>query len=214
MAAVYNISGQDRVLIRRRDISSSEESSASDAREAFFHNARSLNRVKRLEIRIVRTEASNVPCLASLEVHGWASGGNGKAEDEASSARPTNSFFYSSNALNESEDENEEKVPVDFQTSVLFPNVSSVSRGPETSSFASQPEPPKAPIENPVRTGYVCALTAERASIPMVLPCGQIVDKSSLDKHIREEERWGRAPNDPFTGKPFTRDCKPLLLDS
>ena len=47
----------------------------------------------------------------------------------------------------------------------------------------------------------------------MVLPSGQIVDKSTLDEYNRREEAWGRAPNDPFTGKVFTRDRRPILLD-
>lgn len=59
----------------------------------------------------------------------------------------------------------------------------------------------------------VDALTFERTRIPMVLPSGQIVDKSTLDEYNRREEAWGRAPNDPFTGKVFTRDRRPILLD-
>ena len=59
----------------------------------------------------------------------------------------------------------------------------------------------------------VDALTFERARIPMVLPSGQIVDKSTLDEYGRREAAWGRAPNDPFTGKIFTRDRRPVLLE-
>ena len=59
----------------------------------------------------------------------------------------------------------------------------------------------------------VDALTFERARIPMVLPSGQIVDKSTLDEYSRREAAWGRAPNDPFTGKIFTRDRRPVLLE-
>jgi hypothetical protein len=57
------------------------------------------------------------------------------------------------------------------------------------------------------------ALTCEPMSIPLVLPSGQIVDQSTLNKFVQNEAAWGRPASDPFTGKPFTNECKPVLLD-
>ena len=51
---------------------------------------------------------------------------------------------------------------------------------------------------------YVDALTFKRMNIPMLLPCGQYVDRSSLDNYNDIESKWGRRPNDPFTGLAFT----------
>merc|ERR1719210_1944099 len=45
----------------------------------------------------------------------------------------------------------------------------------------------------------------------MVLPCGQIVDKSTIDKHRENEIKQGRLPNDPFTGKAYHSDLQPKL---
>ena len=40
--------------------------------------------------------------------------------------------------------------------------------------------------------------------VPMLLPCGQYVDRSSLDNYNDIESKWCRQPNDPFTGLIFT----------
>lgn len=48
-------------------------------------------------------------------------------------------------------------------------------------------------------------------NIPMLLPCGQYVDRSSLDNYIDIEKNWGRSPNDPFTGVIFTDSRKPVF---
>lgn len=46
--------------------------------------------------------------------------------------------------------------------------------------------------------------------LPMLLPSGVSVDSSTLEEHQKREATWGRAPNDPFTGVPFTPSSKPL----
>ncbi len=54
------------------------------------------------------------------------------------------------------------------------------------------------------------AITFEIMMIPVLLPSGHSVDQSTLEKHNREQAHWGRAPNDPFTGKGFTQSSKPV----
>lgn len=44
----------------------------------------------------------------------------------------------------------------------------------------------------------------------MLLPSGMSVDSSTLEEHQKREATWGRAPNDPFTGVPFTSSSQPL----
>ena len=46
--------------------------------------------------------------------------------------------------------------------------------------------------------------------LPMLLPSGMSVDNSTLEEHQKREATWGRPPNDPFTGVPFTSTCQPL----
>lgn len=55
-----------------------------------------------------------------------------------------------------------------------------------------------------IPTDFLDALTFELMTQPVVLPSGQIVDQSTLDKHVDTEEKWGRPPTDPFTGITLT----------
>ncbi|XP_017778299.1 PREDICTED: RING finger protein 37 [Nicrophorus vespilloides] len=55
------------------------------------------------------------------------------------------------------------------------------------------------------------ALTFEIMAIPMTLPSGHTVDKSSLEKCVGNEANYGRQGSDPFTGLPFTDARKPVL---
>lgn len=45
---------------------------------------------------------------------------------------------------------------------------------------------------------------------PIRLPCGLAVDAQTLEKYYAEEAKFGRLPNDPFTGITFTETFKPL----
>lgn len=45
---------------------------------------------------------------------------------------------------------------------------------------------------------------------PIRLPCGLAVDANTLEKYYAEESKFGRLPNDPFTGITFTDTLKPV----
>lgn len=45
---------------------------------------------------------------------------------------------------------------------------------------------------------------------PIRLPCGLAVDANTLEKYYAEESKFGRLPNDPFTGITFTETLKPV----
>lgn len=47
-------------------------------------------------------------------------------------------------------------------------------------------------------------------TLPMLLPSGVSVDSTTLEEYQKREATWGRAPNDPFTGVPFTSTSQPL----
>ena len=49
--------------------------------------------------------------------------------------------------------------------------------------------------------------------VPMLLPSGQYVDRSSLDNYNQIEAKWGRSANDPFTGLAFTETKKAIFDD-
>ncbi|XP_029294621.1 LOW QUALITY PROTEIN: RING finger protein 37 [Cottoperca gobio] len=53
-------------------------------------------------------------------------------------------------------------------------------------------------------------ITQEVMMLPMLLPSGVSVDNTTLEEHQKREATWGRPPNDPFTGVPFTSTSQPL----
>ncbi|XP_068461358.1 RING finger protein 37 [Clinocottus analis] len=57
---------------------------------------------------------------------------------------------------------------------------------------------------------FLDQITQEVMLLPMLLPSGVSVDSSTLEEHQKREATWGRPPNDPFTGVPFTSTSQPL----
>ncbi|XP_068167320.1 RING finger protein 37 [Antennarius striatus] len=57
---------------------------------------------------------------------------------------------------------------------------------------------------------FLDPITQEIMTLPMLLPSGVSVDNTTLEKHQKREATWGRPPNDPFTGVPFTSTSNPL----
>jgi hypothetical protein len=57
---------------------------------------------------------------------------------------------------------------------------------------------------------FLDSITCTIMAVPFILPCGKVVDQSTLDKHGQHEAKWGRLPSDPFTGKIFTENNKPI----
>ncbi|KAK3540571.1 hypothetical protein QTP70_034326, partial [Hemibagrus guttatus] len=64
--------------------------------------------------------------------------------------------------------------------------------------------------ETTIPEEFLDPLTQELMVLPMILPSGMVVDNSTLEEYVKQEAVWGRVPNDPFTGVPFTKDSKPL----
>lgn len=58
---------------------------------------------------------------------------------------------------------------------------------------------------------YLDTLTCEIMTVPMLLPSGQNVDLSTLERFEDVEATYGRRPSDPFTGLTFTAARRPLL---
>uniref|UniRef100_G3NU06 U-box domain containing 5 n=1 Tax=Gasterosteus aculeatus TaxID=69293 RepID=G3NU06_GASAC len=62
----------------------------------------------------------------------------------------------------------------------------------------------------PQAEDFLDQITQEVMLLPMLLPSGVSVDSTTLEEHQKSEATWGRAPNDPFTGVPFTSTSQPL----
>lgn len=63
---------------------------------------------------------------------------------------------------------------------------------------------------DPIPDEFLDPITQEVMVLPMLLPSGMSVDNSTLEEHQKREATWGRSPNDPFTGVPFTSMSRPV----
>ncbi|XP_020300481.1 RING finger protein 37 [Pseudomyrmex gracilis] len=58
---------------------------------------------------------------------------------------------------------------------------------------------------------FLDPITWEIMTQPVLLPSGNVIDESTLEKFEQNENIWGRAVSDPFTGIPFD-NINPILL--
>ncbi|XP_070819645.1 RING finger protein 37 [Chaetodon trifascialis] len=81
-------------------------------------------------------------------------------------------------------------------------------------SSVSQTKPPlqagTTPSDLSIPEEFLDPITQEVMILPMLLPSGVSVDNTTLEEHQKREATWGRPPNDPFTGVPFTSTSQPL----
>uniref|UniRef100_A0A3Q4BGF6 Uncharacterized protein n=1 Tax=Mola mola TaxID=94237 RepID=A0A3Q4BGF6_MOLML len=81
---------------------------------------------------------------------------------------------------------------------------------PSVSQTKTPPEAAVPPSCVPIPEEFLDPITQEVMLLPMLLPSGVSVDRTTLEEHQKREATWGRAPNDPFTGVPFTSTSQPL----
>lgn len=67
------------------------------------------------------------------------------------------------------------------------------------------------PVDFKVPDEFVDPITCEIMVLPLILPCGKVIDKFTLEKHNETESHWGRSPSDPFTGIRFSDTNKPMI---
>lgn len=60
---------------------------------------------------------------------------------------------------------------------------------------------------------YLDSITNDLLVMPFILPSGNIIDETTMEKHNRHEESYGRLPSDPFTGLIYTADHQPKFND-
>ncbi|XP_026199596.1 RING finger protein 37 isoform X3 [Anabas testudineus] len=81
------------------------------------------------------------------------------------------------------------------------------------SSVRKTKQPPQTatpPSSLSIPQEFLDPITQEIMTLPMLLPSGVSVDSTTLEEYQKREATWGRAPNDPFTGVPFTSTSQPL----
>ncbi|XP_032220549.2 RING finger protein 37 isoform X2 [Nematostella vectensis] len=65
-------------------------------------------------------------------------------------------------------------------------------------------------LECGIPAEFLDPITCILMTVPILLPSGENVDSSTLDKHIEAERQWGRLPSDPFTGVLLNDSYKPV----
>jgi len=143
-----------------------------------------LKKLKCLRITILRTKESSVPCLRNLKIL----------------VRPNSK----SDQMKLENLRKESKVCTSFN---FF--------GGESSSqeiHASSHEKPVVIVgEESVPPEFLDEITQEILLVPMVLPSGKIVDRSTVDKCNEAQAVYGGLPRDPFSGTVYTSALKPLF---
>ena len=152
--------------------------------------------VTELRIRIRRTGRGSACALKELKVFGYPS--------KSVTDRQLRELISQSNASRSTTPESE---PPDYRQSSDC-TISHISNNTSTKSainLSAQSSCVDIPAE------FLDALTFELMVLPMLLPSGYNVDRSSLDRHNLEQGLWGRAPCDPFTAQVFTKTSQPVF---
>lgn len=61
---------------------------------------------------------------------------------------------------------------------------------------------------------FIDSITQDVLVMPYILPSGNIIDESTLAKHNKHEEMYGRLPSDPYTGLPYSSNNQPKFNES
>ncbi|XP_078079540.1 RING finger protein 37 [Mustelus asterias] len=150
----------------------------------------SLTNINHLRICITYVSGGNLPCLRRVAIWGQPS---------RSSPRTVIEGIYRVY----------QKHKAGQSTPVV--NQGNVSAAPSSDTRSLQPVVNGSPMTNGnVPDEFLDPITSEIMVLPMLLPCGKVIDQSTLDKYSRCEATWGRVPNDPFTNVPFGRHSKPV----
>ena len=153
-----------------------------------------LDKVCAVAIKILRTDCNTVPCMKNLQVFGISSGLEKFRDQEASITEKheiaeqhsnTSSFTYFGGVTCQAEDNADTGAP------------------PNDSLEANK--------DNDIPQEFLDSITNSLMLLPMTLPSGHDVDRSTLDKCEDMFSSWGGQPRDPFTGKLFSKSHKPIF---
>ena len=156
-----------------------------------------LARVTAVTIRILRTEANTVPCLANIKLFGASSGlREFKSVEKEIIHKSLNLENNSSSS----------------QTSFFGGSSSKESRldisgGPSASSSDVRISQDEADVPEE----FLDPITQTLMLLPMTLPSGHNVDRSTIDRCGEMFASWGGQPRDPFTGRLFSDSHRPVF---
>ena len=146
--------------------------------------------ISHLWIRITQVHKGSVPCLGALEVVGTP-------------AKNNNEFvmnYVDLITLRLTQERNNSKeFGLKSSTGV---NLSS-SNACKSEQVSMNDQCNEASLVDKLPSEFIDPITLNVMTIPILLPSGNTIDNSTLEKHIAMERNWGRQPCDPFTGVPL-----------
>ncbi|XP_054766558.2 RING finger protein 37-like [Lytechinus pictus] len=151
--------------------------------------------VNQIAIKITRVHGASVPALKKVEIWG---------QPAVSCEKPLiQNIIQTAEQLQ------------GFGVKQKKPSTSTNSKKhqPSTSNVEKEGRPArdrKLPASDECPEDFVDPITCCIMAIPILLPSGHTVDQETLEKHKKIEATWGRPPNDPFTGLPFSAASKPI----
>jgi len=148
---------------------------------------RVLDKMSVLQLTILKTHESSVPCLRNLQILVKS---NTKADEE-----------YLENLMKTNV---APSAPFNFfgGEDTTVPEL--VSR--ESSSLQIEEE-----LSAPVPQEFLDDITNEIMLLPMILPSGKVVDRSTIEKCNAAQAVYGALARDPFSGTIYTSSLKPVF---
>lgn len=170
-----------------------------------------LNSVTAVFIKIRRTISNTVPCLKDLQIFGESTGDRNYKEQEklliekyrklSSPAHPQSiSFSFFGGQSGPLYDKVPDQECIDLSDDDDDDNTSSSTSSANKSS-----------LDDDIPSDFLDSITHSIMLIPMTLPSGHNVDRSTVDKCQDMFATWGGKPRDPFTGKLFTPNYQPVF---
>jgi len=153
-----------------------------------------LNAAWCVAIKIVRCRASQVPCIKNLRIFVGKSGESSEFKqllEKVKQIQHLNRSVSSTVSFFGSREEESEISEVDATDSTVVLN--------DEDDNLEIPE------------DYLDEITHELMTIPMTLPSGKTVDRSTVEKCEVSQEMWGGLPRDPFTGQIYTKTLRPVF---
>ena len=146
--------------------------------------------ISHLWIRITQVHKGSVPCLGALEVVGTPAKNNKEFV--------MNYADLITLRLTQ-ERNNSKEFEVKSSTEV---NLSS-SNPCKSEQVSMNDLRNQASLVDKLPSEFIDPITLNVMTLPILLPSGNTIDNSTLEKHIAMEQNWGRQPCDPFTGVPL-----------
>jgi len=188
----YGSAGTDgRIVFTNRRLARSGDTQG--VRLHCRENFSALDTVTAVVIKITRTLSSSVPCIANLKIFGESSG--------LQQFRPAEQRLLSLQSASAGAPHSHSLTYFGGEGEVVQAQPGQAEAEEETRAGDSE----DIPVE------FLDSLTHSLMSLPMTLPSGHQVDRTTVERCEEMFRSRGAQPRDPFTGKLLSQSYKPVF---